>query len=89
MPENTRAAFDAEELRELIAEVLELPADEITDDARFKEDLEVDSLISLELAVRLEERYGVKVDEEAIAELGSFRKVSELVRERLATGATA
>lgn len=84
MSENAPTAFAVEELRHLVAEALELPVEEITDDARFREDLEVDSLISLEVAVRVEERYGVRIDEEDLADLGSFRRVSELVRSELA-----
>ncbi|MGK5631054.1 acyl carrier protein [Streptomyces sp. URMC 123] len=89
MSVQTGTALDLEELRALVAGALELPVEEVTDDARFKEDLEVDSLISLEIAVRLEERYGVKVDDAELAELGSFRKVGELVRAHVDGGSPA
>ncbi|MEV6960755.1 acyl carrier protein [Streptomyces sp. NPDC051207] len=89
MSSNTHVDFDVEELRALVAEALELQVDEITDEARFQEDLGVDSLVSLEISVRLEERYGIKVDENDLSELGSFSQVSELVREQLAAGSAA
>lgn len=84
MPDNAEAGLDIDELRELVAAALELPVGELTDDVRFQEDLELDSLVSLEVSVRLEERYGIRVDETDMGELGSFAEVSELVRTRLA-----
>lgn len=85
----TAETVDTEELRGLVAAALELPVEEITDDARFKEDLDVDSLIALEIAVRLEEGYGVKIDEEDLADLGSFKRVTELVQAQLAARSAA
>ncbi|WP_367135426.1 MULTISPECIES: acyl carrier protein [Streptomyces] len=76
--------LDVEELRAVVADALELPVEEVTDDARFKEDLDVDSLISLEIAVRIEEQYGIRVDDSDLADLGTFRLISELVRDRVA-----
>ncbi|MEU5366061.1 acyl carrier protein [Streptomyces sp. NPDC005925] len=85
MADHTDRPLDVEELRAVVAGALELPVEEVTDDARFKEDLEVDSLISLEIAVRIEERYGVKIDESQLTELGKFRLVRELVEAGLGT----
>ncbi|MEU8548444.1 acyl carrier protein [Streptomyces roseoverticillatus] len=76
--------LDVEELRAVVADALELPVEEVTDDARFKEDLDVDSLISLEIAVRIEEQYGIRIDDSDLADLGSFRLISELVADRVA-----
>ncbi|MEO3977683.1 acyl carrier protein [Streptomyces sp. CAU 1734] len=89
MAANTTLPLDVEELRTVVAQALDLPAEEVTDDARFKEDLEVDSLISLEIAVRVEERYGVKIDESRLAEIGSLRLVREIVEAELSAGSAA
>ncbi|MCW5252767.1 MULTISPECIES: acyl carrier protein [unclassified Streptomyces] len=83
MPERTGKPLDVEKLRSVIAGALDLPVEEVTDDARFKEDLEVDSLISLEIAVRVEENYGVKIDESQLTEMGTFRLVRDLVADGL------
>ncbi len=58
MPETTTTALDKEQLRELVADVLDLDVAEVTDDADFMEDLDVDSLMALEITVRLEKEYG-------------------------------
>jgi len=64
MPVNDQTTtMHATELRALIADVLELPIDEITDASRFIDDLEVDSLASLQIAVQVEKRFGVSIGE--------------------------
>ncbi|MER0443437.1 acyl carrier protein [Streptomyces sp. NPDC006711] len=76
MSENTAVAVDTEELRSLVADALELPAEEVTDEAHFVEDLQVDSLMALEIVVNLEKKYGIKVDE------SDFKQVSNLLQVR-------
>jgi acyl carrier protein len=51
-------------VREHLAAELEIDADRITEGARFKEDLDADSLDLYELVMELEDRYGVVVSEE-------------------------
>jgi acyl carrier protein len=51
-------------VREHLAEELEIDIGRITEEARFKEDLDADSLDLYELVMELEDRYGVVVSEE-------------------------
>jgi len=51
-------------VREHLSTELEVPAEEITEATRFKEDLDADSLDLYELVMELEDRYGVSVSEE-------------------------
>ncbi len=51
-------------VREHLAAELEIEISRITEDARFKEDLDADSLDLYELVMELEDRYGVVVSEE-------------------------
>jgi acyl carrier protein len=51
-------------VREHLAEELEIDIGRITEQARFKEDLDADSLDLYELVMELEDRYGVAVSEE-------------------------
>lgn len=53
-----------EAIREVAAEVLSVEADAVTEDSRFKEDLEADSLDLVELVMGLEERFDIEVPEE-------------------------
>ncbi|MFZ3492125.1 alpha/beta fold hydrolase [Streptomyces sp. 5.8] len=55
----TAAPVTIEELRALIAGVLEIEPGEVTDEARFTDELEIDSLLMLELSTRVENAFDV------------------------------
>jgi acyl carrier protein len=67
-------SVDKEELRALVADVLELPVEEVTDDADFINDLEVDSLAALEIAICLEKKYGVDMDNSELKTISSLHQ---------------
>jgi acyl carrier protein len=52
-----------EKFKEVAVEVLQVPADKVTPDARFAEDLDADSLDLVELVMALEESFDVTVEE--------------------------
>lgn len=52
-------------IKQLIAERFERSIEEITDDARFNEDLGADSLDITELMMALEEEFNIEIDDEA------------------------
>lgn len=51
-------------VREHLAEELEVDIGRITEQTRFKEDLDADSLDLYELVMELEDRYGVAISEQ-------------------------
>jgi acyl carrier protein len=56
-----------ERIRAHLADELEVDAEQIRTDTRFKEDLRADSLHLVELVVALEDDYGVRIpDDEAV-----------------------
>ncbi len=55
----------ANKVRQLIADRFERKIEEVTDDARFTEDLGADSLDTTELLMNLEEEFGIEIDDEA------------------------
>lgn len=71
--------IDRESLRDLVADVLDVEASAVTDDAHFVNDLGVDSLLALELAVTLERTYEVKIESEEVAEIQRLRDVEDLL----------
>jgi len=75
--------LDKEELRALIAEILDVDVDEVTDDAHFVDDLDVDSLMALEITVRLEKAYGVKMEEREMATLRTVDSTYALLTDKL------
>lgn len=70
-------------LRDLLADVLDMDAASITDDAQFVEDLGMESLMALEVMVALEKRYKVKLKEGDLPRLKCLRDVQTLVAEKL------
>ncbi|MHB8456970.1 MAG: acyl carrier protein, partial [Acidimicrobiales bacterium] len=58
---DNQAAF--EKFKSCAVEVLQVPAEKITSDARFADDLEADSLEVVELVMALEEAFDITVDE--------------------------
>ncbi|MEV4702001.1 acyl carrier protein [Actinoplanes sp. NPDC049316] len=75
--------IDKEELREQVATVLDIDPAEIADDAHFADDLEVDSLLALEITVRLEREYGVRLDEAELPSVTSLQATYELLSRKL------
>ena len=56
-------------LAEVLEEVSGVPADKVTREATFENDLEVDSLTMVEVVVACEERFGVRIPDEALEQL--------------------
>ncbi|MFI0370696.1 acyl carrier protein [Actinomadura sp. 1N219] len=75
--------LDKEELRGLIAEVLDLPVAEVTDEAHFLDDLDVDSLMALEIMVRLEKAYGLRLEETELESITTLAGTYDLLDGRL------
>lgn len=55
----TTASVNIEELRALIAAALEIEPEEVTDQAHFADELEIDSLLMLEISTRVENAFNV------------------------------
>ena len=56
-------------LAEVLEEVSGVPADKVTREAQFANDLEVDSLTMVEVVVACEERFGIRIPDEALENL--------------------
>jgi acyl carrier protein len=83
MSEQLAVGLDKEELRSLIADTIDVDIAEVTDDADFVNDLEVDSLMALEITVRLEKKYGVKMEEAELAEVTTLESTFQLLDGKL------
>jgi acyl carrier protein len=67
------------ELREIVAEVLEIDTDELTDTGDFVEEYEADSLRSIEILSRLEKKYQLEIPQEELAEMRNLNSVRDVV----------
>ena len=68
-----------EEIRHEIAEQLNIPEENITMDSRFIEDLKADSLDLVELVMDLEDRYGIEIPDEQLAEIKTVGEIVEFI----------
>jgi acyl carrier protein len=64
-----------EVIRTLLAEILEMPAEDIRADADLADDLEADSLHQLELMAAIEERFDIQLD---VNDWSDARTIAEL-----------
>jgi acyl carrier protein len=72
------------EVRRISAEVLRVPVEKAHEDAKYVEDLHVDSLFMVELAVAMEERFEITVPEEEVRAIASVRQMADFVKGKLA-----
>ena len=68
-----------EEIRKAIAEQLNVPEENITLETRFVEDLKADSLDLVELVMDLEEKYGVEIPDEQLAEVKTVGQIIGII----------
>ena len=71
-----------ERVKEIIEEQLNLDNVEITEETRFKEDLDVDSLDLFELVMSFEEEYGVEIPSEDLENLTTVGAVMEYLKDK-------
>jgi acyl carrier protein len=74
-------------LREVAVEVLSVEPEAVTEDARFKEDLDADSLDLVELVMGLEERFDISVPEEDLENVTTVGQAVDLVLSKVASKA--
>ncbi|MFG1649990.1 acyl carrier protein [Micromonospora sp. NPDC049275] len=67
------------ELRDIVAEVLELEPEEVADTADFVEEYEADSLRAIEILARIEKKYRVEIPQAELNEMRSLKAVHEVV----------
>ena len=71
-------------LREVAVDVLSVDPDAVVEEARFKEDLDADSLDLVELVMGLEERFDISVPEEDLENVGTVGQAVDLVLAKVA-----
>ena len=75
------AAF--EKFKVSAVEVLQVPAEKITKEARFAEDLDADSLDLVELVMALEESFDVTVEETELEDIETIGQAFDLIVTKL------
>ena len=71
------------EIKKMVSDIAEIPEEEIKDEARFAEDLGIDSMMALEIVASIEKKYKIVIPEEKIPIISSLQNVYELMEEFL------
>ncbi len=75
-----------ENIKKIVVDLLGVEPDKVTPDARFREDLEADSLDLVELVMEFEEQFGGTISDEEAQQLKTVGDVVDYVEERMAAG---
>jgi acyl carrier protein len=78
---DNKAAFD--KFKTCAVEVLQVPEEKITPDARFSDDLEADSLEVVELVMALEEAFDITVDESELDGVETIGQAFDIVTSKI------
>jgi acyl carrier protein len=68
-----------QELRELVADVLEVEPEEITDTGLFTEEHDADSLQAIDVLARIEKTYKVDIPQTELPNMGTLQDVYKVV----------
>jgi acyl carrier protein len=71
------------EIRQLVSEIADIPLAELRDEAKFAEDLGLDSMIALEIIASIEKKYKVSIPEEEIPNIRSLQETYTLIEKLL------
>jgi acyl carrier protein len=74
-------AFD--KFKQCAVDVLQVPADKVTPEASFADDLDADSLDLVELVMALEEQFNITVEESELEGVQTVGQAFELVSSKL------
>jgi acyl carrier protein len=81
MTVDSDAAFD--KFKECAVEVLQVPSDKVTKEARFADDLDADSLDLVELVMALEEAFDITVEETELEDITTIGQAFDLISSKL------
>ncbi len=74
-----------EEIKKIVSEVSEIPQEQLKEDARFVEDLGIDSMMALEIVANIEKKYKIVIPEEEIPKIRSLKDVYDIMEKLLKT----
>lgn len=77
--------FDVEKFKKLIADELSIDPSQVKEEARFIEDLGADSIGLMELVMKFEEEYGIKIPDEDIEKIRTVGDAINYIKSKLGT----
>lgn len=74
---------DTQKIKSIIAEQLGVKPEEVTDQAKFVEDLGADSLDTVELVMALEEEFGIEIPDEDAEKMTTVGEAMKYIEEKV------
>jgi acyl carrier protein len=74
-------------LGEIIEEIAGVPADEVTPNKSFVDDLDIDSLSMVEIAVAAQDKFGVEIPDDQLKDLTTVQDVVNFVTKKAGSSA--
>jgi acyl carrier protein len=74
-------------LGEIIEEIAGVPADEVTPNKSFVDDLDIDSLSMVEIAVAAQDKFGVEIPDDQLKDLTTVQDVVNFVTKNAGSSA--
>lgn len=71
------------EVKTKVSEITEIPEERLKEDARFVEDLGVDSMMALEIVASIEKKYKIAIREEDIPKISNLKGIYELLEKAM------
>lgn len=72
--------MELEKIKAIIAEVMNIDADSITEDTTFVDDLGADSLDIFQIIMGIEEEYDIELDNESVEQIQTVGDAVEAIR---------
>lgn len=75
--------MEFEKLQKIIAEVMSVDVDEITQETRFADDLGADSLDIFQIMMGIEDEFGIEIPTEEVADIQTVGDAVERIRDAM------
>ena len=73
-----------EQIRDVLVSAININADIVTPSAKLKEDLDIDSLSAVELALELETAFDIRIEDEELGKLETVQDIIDIVTKKKA-----
>lgn len=72
------------EIKKTISVIARIALEDLADDVRIREELGIDSLMSIEIIAKIEKRYGININEEEIMKISRVGEFVEHIASKIA-----
>ncbi|MHB8096363.1 MAG: acyl carrier protein [Erysipelotrichaceae bacterium] len=73
-----------EQIKEVLINAIHVEAEKINPEAKLREDLDIDSLSAVELALELETSFDIRIEDEELVKLVTVQDVVDIVERKKA-----